>query len=295
MKLVYMSKLGLGTAQFGLDYGIANRSGQIKFSDAKNILQLAKQEKIDLIDTAILYGKSEKIIGNIGIIDFKFVSKLPNLPRDNENIESWVEDNVQRSLTQLGIKSLYGLLLHRSENLLGKSGKKLIDALKKIKASGLIKNIGISIYDPSELNKVMHLTKIDIVQAPLNIVDRRLEISGWLSTLHKEKVEIHSRSVFLQGLLLMPYNKVPSKFDKWSGILKRWSLNLKKNNLSAVEACLSYPLSLTEVDRVIVGVDSLDQFKNLIKISQDSKLKQDWSFMISNDQMLINPSNWSRS
>ena len=65
MKLVYMSKLGLGTAQFGLDYGIANRSGQIKFSDAKNILQLAKQEKIDLIDTAILYGKSEKIIGNL--------------------------------------------------------------------------------------------------------------------------------------------------------------------------------------------------------------------------------------
>ena len=134
MKLFYMSKLGLGTAQFGLDYGIANRSGQIKFSDAKNILQLAKQEKIDLIDTAILYGKSEKIIGNIGITDFKFVSKLPNLPIDNENIESWVEDNVQRSLTQLGIKSLYGLLLHRSENLLGKSGKKLIDVLKKNKS-----------------------------------------------------------------------------------------------------------------------------------------------------------------
>ena len=169
-----MNKLALGTAQFGSAYGIANKKGQIKFSEVNEILRFAKNSNIDLIDTAIAYGDSEKFIGDAGIKDFKFVSKLPGLPKDCEDINSWVEQSVESSLIRLGISSLYGLLVHRSKNLLGNSGKKLIEALKMIKLEGLVKKIGISIYDPSECEKVMKLTRVDIVQAPLNIVDRRL-------------------------------------------------------------------------------------------------------------------------
>ena len=194
-----MSKLALGTAQFGLTYGIANQKGQIKFSEANKILELAKNSNIDLIDTAIAYGDSEKVIGNIGIKDFKFVSKLPALPKNCADINSWVEENVQSSLMYLGVPSLYGILVHRSENFFGNSGKKLIDALKMIKSNGLVKKIGVSIYDPSECEQVMNLTRIDIVQAPLSIVDRRLIASGWLSKLHSEEIEIHTRSVLLKG------------------------------------------------------------------------------------------------
>ncbi len=288
-----MNKLALGTAQFGSQYGIANKS-KIKYTEVKEILRFAKKSNIDLIDTAIAYGNSEKFIGDVGIKDFKFVSKLPELPKNCENINFWVEQSVESSLKHLGISSLYGLLVHRSENLLGDSGKKLINALKMIKLNGLVKKIGMSIYDPSECEEVMKLTRIDIVQAPLNIVDRRLVISGWLSKLYSEEIEIHTRSVFLQGLLLMPHNKIPKNFNKWSKVLDKWSSELKNNNLSATEECLLYPMSFPEIDRVIVGVDNVNQLNEIIKKSKSYQSKFDWSFMISNDQMLINPSNWHK-
>lgn len=289
-----MSKLALGTAQFGMKYGIKNLEGKIKFSEVNKILKLAKNLNIDLIDTAIAYGNSEKIIGDSGINDFKFVSKLPVLPKDCVNINSWVEEHVQSSLIRLGVSSLHGLLVHRSENLLGNEGKKLIKALKMVKRNGWVKKIGISIYDPSECEQVMQLIRIDIVQAPLNIVDRRLVASGLLSRLYSEGIEIHTRSVFLQGLLLMPYNKIPKNLNKWSKVWEKWSLELKNNDLSAAEVCLLYPLSLPEIDRVIVGVDNADQLKELVKRSKSQNSQIDCSFMISNDKMLINPSNWDK-
>jgi aryl-alcohol dehydrogenase-like predicted oxidoreductase len=289
-----MSKLSLGTVQFGLNYGIANQNGQIKFAEAKKILQQAKNANIKLIDTAMSYGDSEKVIGDIGITNFKFVSKLPALPKDCVNVEAWVEENVRSSLTRLGIQSLYGLLIHRPENLLYNSGKKLINALNKIKFDGLVKKIGISIYDPSVCEKILHLTRIDIIQAPLNIVDRRLVESGWLAKLNSEEVEVHTRSAFLQGLLLMPRNSIPSYFERWSKIWDRWSLELEKNNLSAIEVCLSYPLLLPEIDHIIVGVDNVYQLNDVISKSKSQPPEIDWSFMNSNDQMLINPTNWQK-
>lgn len=288
-----MSKLALGTVQFGLRYGIANQSGQVNQAEAIKILEQAGKSKIDLLDTAIAYGDSEEVLGKIGVAEFHVVSKLPGLPESCADIDSWVEEQVEGSLKRLGIPSLYGLLLHRSENLLGNSGKKLIDALNRVKSDGLVQKIGVSIYDPSQLDEIMHLMRIDLVQAPLNVIDRRLETSGWLSSLYREGVEVHTRSAFLQGLLLMPRNKIPAKFEAWATLWDSWASELEESNLSAAAACLSYPLSLLEIDRVVVGVDSVDQLKALIAASQIQPSQHDFSFMISEDQMLINPSNWS--
>jgi aryl-alcohol dehydrogenase-like predicted oxidoreductase len=288
-----MNKLALGTAQFGLKYGIANQTGKINSKEVKEILKLAKKENFDLIDTAIAYGDSEKMIGSTGIKDFKYVTKLPTPPKDCKDISSWVAEKVESSLIRLGVQSLYGLLLHRTENFLENYDKKLINALNSVKLNGLVKKIGLSIYDPSECEKALSLTRIDIVQAPLNIMDRRLESSGWLSKLHSEEIEIHTRSVFLQGLLLMPRNKIPKKFDRWSKYWDKWSLELKKNKISATEACLLYPLLLPEIDRVIIGVDNLEQLNDIVKKSKTQQSNIDLSFMISDDQNLINPTNWN--
>ena len=288
-----MNKLVLGAAQFGLSYGIANQSGQITSSEAKKILEQAGKSKINLLDTAIAYGDSEAVLGKVGVSEFKVVSKLPGLPERCADIDSWVVEQVEGLLKRLGVPSLYGLLLHRSENLLANSGKRLIDALNRVKSDGLVQKVGLSIYDPSELYEVMHLMQIDLVQAPLNLIDRRLETSGWLSSLYRESVEVHTRSAFLQGLLLIPRNKVPAKFEAWATLWDSWVSELEESNLSAASACLSYPLSLPEVDRVVVGVDSVDQLKTLIAASQIQPPQHDFSFMTSEDQMLINPSNWS--
>lgn len=288
-----MSKLALGTVQFGLSYGIANQSGQVSFPEVKHILEQAGKSKIDLLDTAIAYGDSEEVLGKIGVAEFNVVSKLPGIPESCADIDSWVEEQVEGSIRRLGVPSLYGLQLHRSENILGNSGKKLIDALNRVKSNGLVRNVGVSIYDPSELGEIMNLMRIDLVQSPLNVIDRRLESSGWLSRLHQKGVEVHTRSAFLQGLLLMPRNKIPAKFEAWATLWDSWASELEVNNLSAAAGCLSYPLSLPEVDRVVVGVDSVDQLKALIAASQIKLPNHDFSFMISEDQMLINPSNWS--
>ena len=133
-------------------------------------------------------------------------------------------------------------MLNSSENLLGAKGKRLINAINRVKINGFVKKIGISIYDPSECEQIMRLTRIDIVQAPLNILDQRLITSGWLTRLHSQDIEIHTRSAFLQGLLLMPRNKIPKIFDKWSKIWDQWSLELKKKKFKCY--CCMFVVSI---------------------------------------------------
>ena len=288
-----MSKLGLGTVQFGLNYGIANQFGKLKFSTAEEIIYLASEKKIDLIDTAIAYGESEDVIGKIGISNFNIISKLPPPPENYTNLQDWIETQFKLCLNRLKVKSIYGLLVHQTESLKGEKGKIIIDKLNNLKSRNLVQKLGVSIYDVKELEEVIKLMKIDIVQAPLNIVDRRLETSGWLSELHKNNVEIHTRSTFLQGLLLMSRAKIPIKFNKWSKIWDQWEYELAKNNLDATTVCLSYPLSLPEVDKIIIGVDNVEQLNEIVLASKQKIKNVNWSFMISNDQMLINPSNWT--
>ena len=291
-----MSKLALGTAQFSLNYGISNNSNKMSLIEAFKILNYAKKQGISLIDTAILYGESQRIIGKIGANDLQIVTKLPPLPKKiKKKPGDWVIRNIRNSLSYLDIKSLYGLLLHQSSDLAGETGKVLLSHLIKIKNKDLVKKIGVSIYDPIELEKIeLLLDQIDIVQAPINLVDRRLQISGWLSKLKSLGIEVHARSVFLQGLLLMKKNKIPKKLKKIFLGLDSWIEEIKKKDLNPVEECLSYPLSLPEVDRVLIGVDSLNQLKNIVKVSNIKKQKRNWSFMISSNQMLINPSNWRK-
>jgi aryl-alcohol dehydrogenase-like predicted oxidoreductase len=288
-----VNKLALGTVQFGLKYGIANKIGQIRFEDVKKILQFARNVNIDLIDTAISYGDSEKVIGDVSIKDFKFVSKLPTLPKSDVNINSWIEDEIQFSLKRLGIQSLYGFLIHRSEDLLGNSGKKIINALKKLKSKGIVKKIGVSIYEPSELEKLTGLIELDIVQAPLNIIDQRLLSSGWLSKLYKNNIEVHTRSVFLQGLLLMSWQKRSLRFSRWNNLWKIWHEWLNDNQITALEATIRYALSIKEVSKVIVGVDSEEQLRQII-LASDGKLPPIPPELVIDDISLLNPSNWDK-
>jgi len=289
-----MKKLALGTAQFGMSYGIANQHGKIKLENIKDIIKIAREKNIDLVDTAIAYGDSERIIGKIGILDFKFVTKLPSLPKiEVANISFWVEDQIKLSLKRLGIQSLYGLLIHRSEDLLGDKGEKIVNALNNLKARGLVKKIGISIYDSSELEKLTNQIKVDIVQAPLNIIDQRLINSGWLSKLYKADVEVHIRSVFLQGLLLMSKQNRPHKFNRWKNLWKIWHEWLNDNQITALEATIRYALSVENISKVIVGVDSKKQLQQII-LASDGKLPPIPPGLFMDDINLLNPSNWNK-
>ena len=146
------SKLALGTAQFGLNYGISNKNGLVKKNQAKLILSQASQCNIQILDTAIVYGESENILGEIGITGFDVVTKLPAIPGGKMDIKAWVINNVSSSLSKLKVNSLYGLLLHQSSDILGEKGKILNEVLYELKNKGLVKKIGVSVYDPNELD-----------------------------------------------------------------------------------------------------------------------------------------------
>lgn len=287
-----MSRIALGTVQFGVPYGIANKVGQVSRTEAKSILQQAYAHKVDTIDTAIGYGESESCLGEVGVKDFKVVTKLPGIPEGCIDIEEWVEQQLEASLSRLGVGKVYGLLLHRPEQLLGLNGSPLYEALARLKEKGLVKKIGVSIYSPSELELLTNKFRFDLVQAPFNVVDRRLFSTGWMQRLKDSGVEIHTRSAFLQGLLLMKQSAIPPKFLPWNGILRKWHHWLNENNISALQASLAFTLSFTQIDRVVVGVDSLSQLLQILSSENDSKNTEIPNF-VSEDENLINPANWS--
>jgi aryl-alcohol dehydrogenase-like predicted oxidoreductase len=286
-------KLALGTVQFGQAYGIANKLGQVTRADAKAMLNLAFANSIDTLDTAIAYGESEACLGEIGTQGFNLVTKLPRLPKDCTDITTWVKHEVGASLDRLGVADVYGLLLHHPEQLLGPSGLDLYKELQELKGSGRVKKIGISIYSPSELTLLYPRYSFDLVQAPFNLVDQRFYHSGWLQRLKDDDVEVHTRSAFLQGLLLMAQEDIPGKFSHWDKLWRTWHRWLADHDISAVQACLAFPLSFSEIDRVIVGANNLCQLSEIVNAANDQR-EFNFPDLQCEDENIINPANWNK-
>ena len=288
-----MTRLALGTVQFGFPYGVANQGGQVGRAEAEVMLELAHANDMDMLDTAIAYGDSETCLGKVGIHGFKVVTKLPSVPDLCRDIDAWVAEQVDESFLRLGVTEVYGLLLHRPEQLLGPNGAALYRALLDLKDNGQVQKVGISIYSPSELDSLTPSYYFDLVQAPFNLVDQRLHCSGWLQRLKDDDVEIHTRSAFLQGLLLMKQVDIPQKFSPWANLWQAWHSWLIAHELSAVQAALAFPLSFPEIDRVIVGADSVIQLSQIIsarKLTAGIPMPD----LQCEDSNLINPANWSQ-
>jgi aryl-alcohol dehydrogenase-like predicted oxidoreductase len=284
-------KLALGTAQFGLPYGVANTQGQISHSGAKEIITYCQSVGIHTLDTAISYGESEQCLGSIGVRDFNVVTKLPYIPDSISDIESYMVEEVSKSISRLNIKSLYGLMLHRPEQLFGRKGESIVASLTKLRDMGVIQKIGVSVYSPEELSSLFSVHDFDLVQCPFNLIDRRLVSSGWLKKLNNRGVEVHVRSSFLQGLLLMPRGKIPQYFWEWNSLWDLWHTWLQANTVSAIDACLAYVLAESNIDKVIVGVDSKIQLQQIVA-SLDMPCLDDFPDISSFDNRLLNPSNW---
>ncbi len=284
-------KLALGTAQFGLAYGIANTQGQVTAHAAGSILAHARAAGMDTIDTAIAYGASEQRLGDAGVSDLQIVSKLPAVPDACADVQEWVAANVDASLARLKVQRLRGLLLHRPNQLLAENGRHLYQALLQLKDTGKVEKIGISIYEPSELDDLCGQYVFDLVQAPFNVFDRRLATSGWLHRLHVEGVEVHVRSAFLQGLLLSKTGKSPAGFERWESLWSSWRTWIASAGLNPLQAALGHVLSYTEINKFIVGVDSLEQVTEIIKCAQFTGPRAPDS-LETEDLDLLNPARW---
>lgn len=288
-----MTRIALGSAQFGGAYGVARSAASVPTAVLAELLAGASEAGIDTIDTASVYGKSEERLGNCGVSTWNVITKLAPLPAavvDGE-IHGWVEKQVEASLARLKLARLHGLLVHRLEDLFESRGWALAEALHAVRATGQAEMIGVSIYDPRQLDTVFRVISPDVVQAPYNIVDRSLHATGWLDRLVSNRIQVHARSIFLQGLLLMRSAKRPPFFDRWTSLFAEWEKWLEEEHLTAVEACVRFACSDERISRVIVGVESLAQLREVLGAETRGPITAPEGLQ-SVDVDLIHPSHW---
>ena len=296
-------KIALGTVQFGLPYGIANCSGQTSRKAAARILDRARAAGATLLDTAIGYGEAEVVLGQIGAAraGWQIITKLPRLPVDlaPRDVGPWSRSLVEGALERLDADHLEGVLLHRPDDLIGHCGVALAEAVHDLRRRGLTKATGLSIYGPDDLDRVLAdglsatSIPIDIVQSPTNVLDRRLEISGWARRLSEAGTRLHLRSAFLQGLLLLPPLGLPAHFDHALPDLHRWHDWLAINGVDALAGALRFVLSRDYAECAVLGMDSVHQLEQLLVAAQaDCPIAPDE--LSSTNLNLLDPREWTK-
>jgi aryl-alcohol dehydrogenase-like predicted oxidoreductase len=293
-------KLGLGTVQFGMDYGISNKTGKVLPEQVKKILSLAREKRIDLLDTASLYGSSESVLGvcleneSMGKPSFKIVTKTPVCDSEiKEQDAKILTQTFYQSLNYLKQKSLYGLLIHQADNLLQHASDLLWTAMNDLKKLGLVEKIGVSVYTAQQIDRILDYFLPDIVQLPMNVFDQRLIQSGHVSKLKKMGIEIHVRSVFLQGLLLMEPADIAARVPAAVGHLKQYAHFLKENDMVPLQGALQFIYAQKEVDYAIIGVcssDELNDILNFIELNHDKNVN--FENCAVTQPNILNPSFW---
>lgn len=281
-------KLALGTVQFGLNYGINNQSGIPDDEELNSIFLLAKEAGIDVLDTAQGYGNAERRIGKVSQNRFQVITKFkqlkPPFPFQKE---------LTKSLNILKSNSVYGYLAHDADLLI--QNPIWWNGLEELKAKGLVKKIGYSLYTVNQLESLLANQMIpDLIQFPFNILDRRFE--PYFAELTTLGVEIQIRSVYLQGLLLMKPNEIPTSLKALYPFLTKVREIVIKHNVSIRQVCLKFVIENPWINKVVIGIDNSQQLMDNISICQDEKLHKDiidelLSLEVK-DKNLLNPANW---
>lgn len=244
-----------------------------------------------MLDTAAAYGESEAILGACGIRHWNVITKFPSLEGvEDASVAARARVSVFRSLELLRTDRLYAVLAHDCRDMAGDRGRRICDTLQPLVLDGVIGKLGASIYEPSELGP---LASSGIVQAPLNVFDQRMSASGVLCTLKDRNTELHVRSAFLQGLLLMDHQKRPKRFERWSWLLERYDALVAETGVTSAAFCLGFALQNSQVARAVVGVENASQLADLLAafaLSQRTVI--DAQSLSSEDPGLIDPRLW---
>ena len=287
-----VNKIIVGSANFNQKYGV--KKNFIKKNEIKKLFNLAAKNKIKVIDTSPLYKESEKIIGQINNNRFKVISKIPKKPKNikKKEIVDWLKKSAINSLANLKIKKFECLLLQDANSLLSKNGKEIYKGMRSIKKSEITSKIGISIYDFKTLGQIIKRFKFDLVQTPLNIFDQRLIETGWLNKLKKRKIEVHVRSIFLQGILLLGRDQLPKKIKKFDRDWMKWENWLKLKNLKALQACSLFIFNQNKLDGVVIGFNNQNQLNQILKIQKMRNFVSEFDLNIKNNK-LKDPRKWA--
>ncbi len=296
------NKLVLGTAQLGLNYGIANKTGKPEENKAFEIMKYAAENGISYFDTAYSYGNSEIIIGKFLYIykayknKINIITKMTPLKKKKLN-EKNVNNRFFESLHRLGQESVYCYMIHDFkdiENNCDEIGKVFL----KLKENNYIKKIGVSIYDQFQLKFLFKHFDFDLIQLPISIFDQKFITDNFLQRLKRKNIEIHARSIFLQGLLFLEENNIPPKMIKFKDYTSSLNEISLKYNLSKEEIALLFVNTINEIDKIVIGVEKISQLqrnvKILIKSESFNKIKTLINFedLFIKDTNIIDPRRW---
>lgn len=290
-------KIGLGTVQFGLDYGVSNDAGKVPEAEAAAILAHARAAGVDTLDTSAGYGDAEEVLGRVAA-DWelpKIVTKTPVLRQmsDAPSVSDAIIGTFERSLSRLGRPSLYGLMVHLAEDLLGPDGDEVWAAMQSLKDAGKVAKIGTSCYTPGEARTLADRYPLDLIQVPFNVFDQRMLVNGILPYCMDRGIEVHVRSAFLQGLLLMDPNALPDGFSSAEKPLRALRKHAEAAGLSPLAFALGYVLGRPEVARAILGVTKVSELDEILAAADAaSGMQDDLADLAQDFEALITPSMW---
>lgn len=291
-----MDNIILGTVQIGLEYGVSRRAGLMPLKSAADLLDGAWEYGCRVLDTAEAYGVSEKRLGEIGVKQFDVISKLAHLPPGSHDLKEYVYNSVKAMLGRVKVTVFEAVLLHNPGELLFLSNlqlKQVRAGFDKLKDEGLIRRCGVSVYSPSELEAISKCFKSDVVQLPCCPLDVRWSHSDVLHKLREQGVEIHVRSIFLQGLLLMAHQEVPSYFEPWRGLLAEWHNWVEELNITPLQAALRLSLENDLFDKLVVGAHSKAELEQQFQsLTIPLKKLPPLNFGTA-DESLLDPSKWN--
>lgn len=296
-------EIGLGTVQFGLDYGISNSRGRTPFEEVVAILREASHASVTLLDTASAYGISEEVLGRampeVGG-GFRIVTKTKPLSAAVIAVSDVdeVERAFEKSLRDLRVDCVDGLMVHHAADLLKPGSEVLWDRMRGWRDRGLVRHLGVSVYDPDDTRALASMAP-EIIQLPMNFLDQRFLRSGELARLKSAGVEIHVRSLFLQGALLMEPSSLPAHLQPVRGILECARRSIGDLGVGMMQACFGWLERQPEVSAAILGVTTLGEWKELLSAAKDRYgLAAGWTLPSATwaceDQAVINPSCWPR-
>lgn len=269
-----VERLCLGTVQFGQDYGINNQNGKPNKSQVFKILEYAYDQGIQTFDTAFAYGEAQKILGefikmgNYGN-DIKVYTKIKaNLfGKDEDANKKTIEEVGIKALEELNLEKIEGIMLHNDKDLLLPG---VAEGLQKIKEMGIVKEIGISSYSIDIVKQGINNEMIDMVQMPFNVFDRRM--LEQLDRKEQEKLNLFARSLFLQGLLLMNEKRIPKYMKRATKYVIKFHNICYSYEMTPVEVAFAFGFNHKNVNKIVFGVDTLEQLKKNIEIAKSVKL-----------------------
>ena len=271
------SKLILGTANFIHPYGFYQKDIKTLQSELDRVITLSLEKKVTAIDTAVHYGSLSDITElQKKFRKFKIINKIkPN----------------QTELQGLDLSFTNTLLLH-------------IDPRQKIDTKFLIKlllnakkkrskiNVGVSIYGENDIESDVYEV-CDVVQLPVSVLDNTLLHSGFIQRLKSKNIQVHARSIFLQGTLLNNPKNLRGKVACLSPSIEKLQLFCREKNYSPLQVCLNFVIRNELIDFSVCGFNSYSELSQLLQLERQLPLDlSDMPDFAVDNLAMLKPYNW---